>query len=615
MFFSGDKLKNNRRISTGAGSRFLFLLDLLAVAQTILTLLLVLGIFQLFFTVKESVVAVTPDFPGQLPQETLQELAKNGNADLGGIKLELAQTDERGDVIKVAGDNFVISGGGKQQSVLGAPVSDDYGNKAAAVDASDLGFFEDGQTADISRGDGFIFKFKKGGAVRNEIWAHGEKIIAGESWTLQYYSQDASGWVDLGECKKTKIDRGDENMQAKRQCDDAGGTEFDIVYDFAQGRDPKITFNANFAEAGRYRLVWELDGAGDAVIKNDAGSNAVVFTDAAGGEMFFDYNDVFGQFGDITQVDIEQKKARLTFDIGTIPAGKFVLDPTFGYTDIGSTTAGVMGMIRGSVFTAIENGTASSITVYLANSGASKNVKAAIYKSSDMKLLASTEQRSIPAATGWQTFNFADPKPNLVAGTGYLLAVWSSLGSGNNLVYYNAINSPKSGYYKMLAYGNWPGTLVQPSSNKFKHSIYCSYEKSVVSVSVSGGQIGYGAMPLGSSEDTTISGIDNTQIVSNDGTAVENFNIRGIDSGCPWALAAAAGDEKYVHEFCANGSGPPDICDVSPNWKALSANYQALAGPVASGQASRFDTRITVPMNTVCFSQQNVDVVIQAVEP
>jgi hypothetical protein len=132
----------------------------------------------------------------------------------------------------------------------------------------------------------------------------------------------------------------------------------------------------------------------------------------------------------------------------------------------------------------------------------------------------------------------------------------------------------------------------------------------VVSVSVSDGIVTYGTMAAGASK-TTIN-LTDTQTLTNDGNVTETFNIKGQNTACPWTLASSAGTDQYVHEFCKK----TDVSCSSPptNYTVLTTSYQTLYTGVSAAGARQLDLRITVPTTSSCFTQQAVDVTIQAVQ-
>ena len=129
-----------------------------------------------------------------------------------------------------------------------------------------------------------------------------------------------------------------------------------------------------------------------------------------------------------------------------------------------------------------------------------------------------------------------------------------------------------------------------------------------VSVSVSDGTVTYGTLTTGTSEDTTSGGLNNTQTASNDGNITEDINIRGQDS-VNWTLSATSGADQYVHEFCKVDTGD---CDGTPTWAALTTSNQTLKLSLVSSGTYDFDLKITTPSTSTNFTQQSVDVVIQA---
>ncbi|MDP2671633.1 MAG: hypothetical protein Q8P13_04230 [bacterium] len=143
-------------------------------------------------------------------------------------------------------------------------------------------------------------------------------------------------------------------------------------------------------------------------------------------------------------------------------------------------------------------------------------------------------------------------------------------------------------------------------------SMVITYTTPVISVSISDGSTAYGTLAVNTNEDTTSSGLNDTQVATNDGDAAEDFNIKG-QSSAAWTLGASAGSEQYVHSFCTSGTGSPDPCDSSPTWTTLTTGYTTLASNIATSGTQRFDLKITTPTSTTATTQQSVNVTIQAV--
>jgi len=152
--------------------------------------------------------------------------------------------------------------------------------------------------------------------------------------------------------------------------------------------------------------------------------------------------------------------------------------PDFGYKTAGISYTSIWDIIRGSVFTIPEDGTADSVTAYLRLSGTTfRKAKCAIYKHSDLSLVGATQERTdIPTQTAdWYTFNFSDPKPSLTANTEYIIVVWGDVSGGVQYarLYYDAGDADQ-GHYQSVSYNSFPNPLV-PTHDNNKYSIYCTY--------------------------------------------------------------------------------------------------------------------------------------------
>jgi nitrogen fixation-related uncharacterized protein len=148
---------------------------------------------------------------------------------------------------------------------------------------------------------------------------------------------------------------------------------------------------------------------------------------------------------------------------------------TFGNTETGTSRRNTENTIVGSIFTLTENGEAQSITAYIGMTVSSKNMKCAIYRHSDLSLVAQTEEKAPAVATTWVTFNFIN-KPILTANTEYLLVAWSYSGSGNAYLYCTT-GTTGQGCYRSQTYGaNFPDPLPSPTYETRSYCIYCIYK-------------------------------------------------------------------------------------------------------------------------------------------
>jgi hypothetical protein len=127
-----------------------------------------------------------------------------------------------------------------------------------------------------------------------------------------------------------------------------------------------------------------------------------------------------------------------------------------------------------------------------------------------------------------------------------------------------------------------------------------------VSVSVSSGTVSYGTIAADTSEDTSSSGLSDTQTVTNNGNVPEDFAIAGQNSA-DWTLASTPGVNQYVQQFCTAS------CTSAPtNYTALTTNNQSLASSVAANDTASLDLRITTPTSSTSTTSESVNVTIVA---
>jgi hypothetical protein len=128
-----------------------------------------------------------------------------------------------------------------------------------------------------------------------------------------------------------------------------------------------------------------------------------------------------------------------------------------------------------------------------------------------------------------------------------------------------------------------------------------------ISVSVTDGSVSYGTLSLSSTEDTTASGLNDTQTAENDGNVAEDFNISSSDAsgGTGWTLSGTAiGTDQYEHKFSTNSGS---------TWTAMTTSYATLATNVAAAGTQDFDLQILTPSATTDYTQKTITVTVQAV--
>lgn len=133
-----------------------------------------------------------------------------------------------------------------------------------------------------------------------------------------------------------------------------------------------------------------------------------------------------------------------------------------------------------------------------------------------------------------------------------------------------------------------------------------------VSIQVTDGSIGYGTRVLSATRSTLPSEANDMQTATNNGNITEDFNIKGQDSAA-WTLAGTQGANQYFHKFC---NDTDDDCTTPPtSYTAMTTSYQALdTGITASGTVD-FQLQVGLPSSTASYTEQSVDVIVQAVAP
>jgi len=154
------------------------------------------------------------------------------------------------------------------------------------------------------------------------------------------------------------------------------------------------------------------------------------------------------------------------------------------------------------------------------------------------------------------------------------------------------------------------GVLVQAADTA---TVTATVTVQNISVSVSDGSISYGTMAVNSWKSTLSSDMPpsgDMQTATNNGNVTEDFNIKGQNSA-NWTLGSSQGSEQYVHQFCNDTAND---CSTPPtNYTALTTSYATLATGVATSGTIDFQLRLGTPTSTSSYTQQSVDVTVQAV--
>ena len=143
--------------------------------------------------------------------------------------------------------------------------------------------------------------------------------------------------------------------------------------------------------------------------------------------------------------------------------------------------------------------------------------------------------------------------------------------------------------------------------------IYCTVSGYMVSLTIDPASVAYGVVPFQAAANTTATGLNQTQTVTNSGTVTEDFNIMSGDAyGSPsetWDLVTTAtpGVNEFKHEFSTTGGS---------SWTAMpdDNSYTALAGSVAPTGEISLDLRITMPWSTDDNVAHGIAVTVMAIE-
>ncbi len=151
---------------------------------------------------------------------------------------------------------------------------------------------------------------------------------------------------------------------------------------------------------------------------------------------------------------------------------------------------------------------------------------------------------------------------------------------------------------------------VNPDVNDYSPGTI-TIQAAIISVTITtDGVISYGMVAENSAKSTLPGELNDMQTANNDGNLTENFNIKGQNSA-NWTLAGSAGNNQYVHKFCNDTDYD---CSAPPtNFTALTTSYQTLDTGVGTGGTVNFQLQITTPNPSTVYTQQSVDITVQAV--
>lgn len=176
---------------------------------------------------------------------------------------------------------------------------------------------------------------------------------------------------------------------------------------------------------------------------------------------------------------------------------------------------------------------------------------------------------------------------------------FSQIASGYTGLYYDHLNLSQNFLYRYrIRATNNTGDGVFSAIGETTTGIF--------SVTItSNGLIEYGFLDPGGQKSTI--DLTNTQTAQNDGTSLENLNIRTSNAigGTLWSIGSSASPNIFVHEFSTD-SGEIWTKFTDPD------SYQTLATNLNIGQSINFDTRITAPTETD-LQQKSITITVQVV--
>ncbi len=140
--------------------------------------------------------------------------------------------------------------------------------------------------------------------------------------------------------------------------------------------------------------------------------------------------------------------------------------------------------------------------------------------------------------------------------------------------------------------------------------LYIDYNPAPSITITTDSSVAFGILALSMEEDTTATGIDDTEIIQNNGSATENFNIKTSNAigGTTWTVGTSAGSDIFVMSFSTNDGGAWEILNTTDT-------YETLATSVAVSGTVDLDLKIGLPTATTDYQQKSITITVQAVIP
>jgi len=135
-----------------------------------------------------------------------------------------------------------------------------------------------------------------------------------------------------------------------------------------------------------------------------------------------------------------------------------------------------------------------------------------------------------------------------------------------------------------------------------------SYTPPIISITVTDGTVAYGTVAVGATEDTTASGVNDTQTATNNGNVAEKFQIKSFNGigGTDWTLGSSQGDNTFTHKASTDGGNNWSIAMIE------AGTYYDLAASVLAEGYQDFDLQIGMPTSITDYGEHTITVTVLA---
>lgn len=140
-------------------------------------------------------------------------------------------------------------------------------------------------------------------------------------------------------------------------------------------------------------------------------------------------------------------------------------------------------------------------------------------------------------------------------------------------------------------------------------TVSCTVTAKSIALTVADGGVAYGTVAESGNQDTTSSGVDDTQVATNTGNIAEQINIKtsAASGGTAWTVGSSAGSDVFVHSFATT---------TAETWQVLGTvdSYETASSSVAVSGTLDIDLKIEVPTASTDNEEKTITVTVQAVE-